>query len=599
MIDPGRKYLTILFLISVLFVGLLDLPIGIVAGFTEPSGSGPAWSLNWAQLNESFGYSGALESPVSAVYTPPPGIMPIVVLQGNPYEMGYQYGLQARNYIALVRDAAWASALSVNSSEEVLEKCDIYRGYISSELTKFEFSTFFQGISDSMNDQGVKFSPTDCIVMNYWGGKKGPEPGEHCTAMAAFGDSTEGRGVIAGVNFDYYLVPSNTYEVILALFPKEGHPCIIPTGIGRMGSNAAFNDEGLIYILAAAAQQGPGDYGPGITGFLEIPYVSITCSSVPHAEAFLTNSTRMMGLNHFLVDACGNAEVLEATRARFAIRKPGENNETDYIIASNFYKNQSMKPSQKIWDPLEYYPSAYYRYITAEKMLDDNFGKVNYSTFVQILSLTDWWNGQRWILGDQWSSNTINRFRPDVASLYSIIMVQDDHLISICTGNPGWTSWGNLAPEQTGTYVNLTVGKSPENLVFNLRSNANASMWKAVQTLGKAPPKKTKDLWDQIRDRYWRGVWWLDHAVLETNATLRAVAWGRSATNFSEVIAMSEDLQSYNRSIPRTLTPPVRDKQIPLGLGTYFALGGEEEYVLKIITCSKPLDQSCRSTHEA
>ncbi len=163
-------------------------------------------------------------------------------------------------------------------------------------------------------------------------------------------------------------------------------------------------------------------------------------------------------------------------------------------------------------------------------------------------------------------------------------MVQDDHLISICTGNPGWTSWGNLAPGQTGTYVNLTVGKSPQNLVFNLRSNASASMWKAAQTLGKAPPKQTKDLWDQIRDRYWRGVWWLDHAILETNATLRAVAWGRSATNFSEVIAMSEDLQSYNRPVPGTLTPPVRDVQIPLeSPGKYFTHSGEE-YILKIIT---------------
>ncbi len=34
-----------------------------------------------------------------------------------------------------------------------------------------------------------------------------------------------------------------------------------------------------------------------------------------------------------------------------------------------------MKPSQKIWDPLAYYPSSYYRYITAEEMLKTRSGE--------------------------------------------------------------------------------------------------------------------------------------------------------------------------------------------------------------------------------
>ncbi|HNX39394.1 MAG TPA: hypothetical protein PKK11_02335 [Methanothrix sp.] len=58
-------------------------------------------------------------TPSSKSYVPPPGIMPIVVLQGDPYQMGYQYGQQAGEYIAIVRDAAWASALSANTTQEI------------------------------------------------------------------------------------------------------------------------------------------------------------------------------------------------------------------------------------------------------------------------------------------------------------------------------------------------------------------------------------------------------------------------------------------------------------------------------------------------
>ena len=478
----------------------------------------------------------------SKTYIPPPGIMPIVIMQGDPYEMGYQYALQAKDYIAIVRDAAWASALTKNSSHEILQSCREYRQYIARELPQFDFLSFFRGMSDAMNDQGFQFGPDDPVVMLYWGGSKGPQPPDHCTAIAAFGNTT-GKGMIAGTNFDYYHLPSNSYSIILALYPDSGNSCIIPSGAGRTGSNSAFNDKGLIYILAAASQKGPGDNGPGITGFLELPYVAMTCGNVPEAENFLINSTRMFGLNHLLLDAGGNATVLEATRARYALRKAGDNNESDYLVVTNHYLNPRMKPSQPIWDPLKYYPSSYYRYITAEKMIADQRSRFNYTTAVRTFSLTDWWDGRKWHLDDPWSTNTINRFRPDVATLYSAIAIPSDHKVSICTGNPGMPYWGTLACGQTGTYVNLTLGKRPEDLVFDLKMDATAVMWKTVQVMGKQPTEKAANLWAEAENNYGEAIWWLDQAMLENKSSERATAWGRSATSFAEVIAQAEMIQ--------------------------------------------------------
>ncbi len=478
----------------------------------------------------------------SKSYLPPPGIMPIVVLQGDPYEMGYQYALQVKDYIAVVRDAAWASALAKNSSQEILQSCREYRQYIARELPQFDFISFFRGMSNGMIDQGLQFGQDDPVVMLYWGGRQGPEPPDHCTAIAAFGNTT-GKGMIAGTNFDYYHLPSNSYSIILALYPDSGNSCIIPTGAGRTGSNSAFNDKGLIYILAAAPQKGPGDNGPGITGFLELPYVAMTCDTVPEAEDCLINTTRMNGLNHLLLDAEGNATVLEATRARYALRKAGDNNESDYLVITNHYLNTTMKPSQPIWDPLKYYPSSYYRYLTAEKMITDRQGKFNYSAAVETFALADWWDGKQWHLDDPWSTNTINRFRPDVATLYSAIAIPSDQKVSICTGNPGMPYWGSLACGQTGTYVNFTLGKRPEDLVFDLKKDASAAMWMTVQVMGKEPPEKAANLWEETEDNYWEAVWWLDRAMLENKSPQRATAWGRSATSFTEVIAQAEKIR--------------------------------------------------------
>jgi len=537
----------IVFFPSIFLILLILVPAVAAAGTMGSTDRSSACSSDRSSCIPSI--SGTLSGtapkmgPVSGTYLPPPGVMPVVILNGSPYEMGYQYGLEAPEYIAIVRDAAWASALSKKSYPEVMESTLISRQYITKELPGFNFPAFFEGMSDAMNAQGIPFTPDDPIVMLYYGGREGPGPEDHCTAFAAFGNTTHGS-MIVGENFDYYHVPSNTYAVLLALYPDKGHAAIIPSGAGRTGSNMAINDEGLVYIMPAGPSQGQGDSGTGITGFLELPYVGMTAGTVKEAELFLTNSTRAFALNHLLTGASGNVEVIEATRARYAIRYPGDTGNPDYIIATNHYLNTAMKPSQPVWDPREYYPSSYYRYITAQKEISENAGNFTYTTGRSLLSMTDWWDGTNWHRNDPYSSNTINRFRPDVATLYSVIAVPGDNVVSVCSGNPGMQYWGTRTAGQTGTYVNYTVGKSPENLVYQLRTDANDMMWKTMQLMGNHPDSEINDLYASAETEYWEAVWWEDHGRLETDRTDRVVALGKAATGYSDVIARSGQIQS-------------------------------------------------------
>ena len=45
----------------------------------------------------------------------PPGILPVVILSGSDYEMGYQYGQQVGPYLEKEKEAKWAyfSALQI------------------------------------------------------------------------------------------------------------------------------------------------------------------------------------------------------------------------------------------------------------------------------------------------------------------------------------------------------------------------------------------------------------------------------------------------------------------------------------------------------
>lgn len=474
--------------------------------------------------------------------------MPVVVLQGSAREMGYQYGLQVPEYIAIVNDAAWANALSTHSREEIQKNCSVYRRYIASELPEFDFLAFFKGISDAMNAQGIPFSEDNLIVMLYYAYTQVPKSPDHCTALVVC-DNATAAGMIGGVNFDFYTVPANVYAVVLAMYPEDGYSCIVPAGAGRPGSNSVVNEEGVLYFLTASPKGGEGDTGPGTIDFIQLAYVGMRARSVSEAEGLIMKFTQIKGFNHLIADQSGRSEVIESTRARHAIRKIGDNGEKGYLIATNHYLNESMKPSQPVWDPREYYPSSYFRYITAEKQIAAAGKGLNYSGVANTLALTDWWDGKEWHYRDPWSGNSINRFEKDFATLYSLIAVLSDHVVSICSGNPDVPYWGTMASGETGTYVNYSLGDSPEAMVQELKSKARMAMWRTGPLMANSPTDRAVSRWALAEDEYSEGVWWLDRAMLEDGQTARAVALGRSATAFSKVIAFVGEIQRISRDV--------------------------------------------------
>ena len=474
----------------------------------------------------------------------PPGSMPVVILNGTAYEMGYQYGLQVPEYIAITRDSAWASALTNASYDETIKKILVSRDYIANELVEFDFISFFRGMSDAMNSQGYSFSPLDPLMMLQYGNTRGPGPDEHCTAFVAAGNIPE-HPVITGVNFDYYMLPSNSYGVLVVLYPMDGYSCLLPSGAGRLGSNAVINDKGLVYQFTSSPSQAAGDSGPGIPGFLELPYIGMTAENVSEGEEKILNITRSIALNRILADRTGRMEVIESTRKAYAIRYPPENEAGRYIIATNHYLDPGMKPSQDPWDPVQFYPSSQYRYLTADRIIRDHHGQVNYSVAKEILSSSDWWDGTRWHQDDPFSSNTINRFQRNFSTLYSLITIPEKQFVSLCSGNPGIPVWGTKAPDLTGTYVNLTISRTPEELVYLVRSEADTRMWNTLPSVSFLKNDEIRKEWSILEEVYWEGVWWHDRAILENDQNEKMTDLGKAATAFVQVASSASRIQEY------------------------------------------------------
>ena len=71
-------------------------------------------------------------------------------------------------------------------------------------------------------------------------------------------------------------------------------------------------------------------------------------------------------------------------------------------------------------------------------------------------------------------------------------------------------------------------------------------MWTTTKAMGlhPVPDSEAARLSATGENTYWEAVYWQDRGVLETDRTARAVELGKAATDFSEVIAWSGEIQS-------------------------------------------------------
>jgi len=102
----------------------------------------------------------------------PESIMPVVILQGSEYDMGYQYGQQIPENIALMKEIAWAKALyygdvrhpTLPDRDAVLHDLKAYLSILQEYAPSL--IPFIQGIADGATDMGYDIAFHDVLLIN-------------------------------------------------------------------------------------------------------------------------------------------------------------------------------------------------------------------------------------------------------------------------------------------------------------------------------------------------------------------------------------------------------------------------------------------------
>jgi len=279
----------------------------------------------------------------------PPGILPVVMLAGTDYEMGYQYGQQAGVYIERNKEATWAGALEALSRAEVIEALKANQYYVK-EYTP-ELIDQMKGMADGATAGGYDMSYTDIMLLNYTlpnpdtshypaGAERDSLPPKKCSVSSAWGSTTKDGRLIGMDTLDS---GESLFGVIIVAFPETGNNYICGAQAGEIGDHFLMNNKG--FFLGNSGGGGSpraedNDYG--ICWSCSLPYIVRFADNAVEARDMIMGWQINVPENFHFVDVHGNAFVVEKTAAIQSVRKPGDFGEWDFLYSTNTYLNEAM-----------------------------------------------------------------------------------------------------------------------------------------------------------------------------------------------------------------------------------------------------------------
>jgi isopenicillin-N N-acyltransferase-like protein len=271
-----------------------------------------------------------------------------LTLEGNPYSMGRQHGLQADRLRPRIAAAMHARFHQIEldgpdarfegllrETRELLEAIDrplldMIRG--QADALGFEFETL-------LRYDMVTYLRDDLVIRRSLGN-------EGCTTWAASGPYTADGQPILVKNRDYRLeyLP---LQLVVQATPSDGYPYLYVSSAGSPGVfSAGINDAGL---AVADTHVYSSDLGPGLPDYALMMHLLEEHSSVSSALGYLRSVPRLGRNNLILADVQGHLAVFESGSRRFGLFETHQG----ALVNTNHFASAEMRDCFVDVDPPE------------------------------------------------------------------------------------------------------------------------------------------------------------------------------------------------------------------------------------------------------
>ncbi len=340
--------------------------------FVIPAGaSNPSW---WTGHNEALS-----QYYVAPGYPPyPQHARYIGELTGTWYEMGVQYGERAGDLIRLVFEGYYEQILSsVGDATRIVPDARRFGEYLSKLVP--EAVEFMKGIADGASAELAKSHYASVgnaldkiLIINHYFALRYVTGTQYtglidpadlptvaslpvkdlpaCTGvvvLGTLGGPTKDRTTIHGGTKDQVFFPQ-MYAVTYTTRPSDPNAARIWTVVsaGEIGGQMAGNEHGVI-ISGYAGGNAKGIWAYGLEWNVGVWYAATFAKSAEEAVQLLTvgrpgrieaTGKRIVlsawGINWLISDK-RNAAVVEMVPGRYAVRRPGDFGEEDFIVSTN------------------------------------------------------------------------------------------------------------------------------------------------------------------------------------------------------------------------------------------------------------------------
>ncbi len=504
----------------------------------------------------------------------PPDIMPVVVLSGSDYEMGFQYGQQAGHLIERLKDAEWASALQRMSREEMDHEIKAIQYFIK----KFapEAIDQIRGIADGATAAGYAVSYSDVLLLNCRlpnpesasypaEAEKEAVPPKGCSVCSAWGSASKDGRLIG---MDTHDIGDALYQLVIVAFPDEGNHYICGAQAGEIGDHFLMNNKGLFV----------GNSGGGGSPRAEDTDYGLSWSvSLPHLVRFSNNAVEARDMllpwkinipeNFHFVDIKGNAFVVEKTSAIQCVRKSGDFEEKDFLFSTNNYLTEKMRVTKEgefIGQHGGYgVMTAIPRNMLLWDMLHNYHGHVDASFIKMILRFPG--DGPPHPPSGGWETKVLRPSNSRVA-----VVLPDDGdkgMVHICTGPAGRVIPATVNPRGrrstypyingTHTFYRLTLAAGPKEVVVEAQKAAKEDIATAYAELmdmnytdtGYAP---LNDLYALANREYYQGNNFYSKALLSSGHEANFY-FSKATTAFTR--SQAHAMQLYEALVPAPTSP--------------------------------------------
>ena len=485
----------------------------------------------------------------------PPKVFPVYFVSGSPYQMGYQYGQEAKDLIIHNVCVVRASALAQHGTwAAVLDAAKSATSYVATETP--DVLQTWQGIAD-----GAGISYDEVRVLN------AVPAGGGCSTMYAWGGATKDHNLIAGANMDAPWLGGNVYGCVLIGYPTGGNAFIdTPVAAGCMSGGRAMNAKGVLILGSAGQMSRPQDRGPGYpnapNGCVAPGYVIEHSDSAAQAERMLLG-LHLGGATIFdIADTGGHAAVIETTSAGAAVRKPGDFGEKDYILATNFFETAKMKPANDPDQSIEV--DDWYRYATEQKLIKAGWGHLTAGSLMAILGCHSYFGTRNPVTGavdasqpQTWHNDALsmdppqdpqNEWTPGMRDIYwtpavRTIFEPAAKTEYVLTGNDdalfAWT------PNTTGEFYKVVLADSPGDVAAQAAFDAELQAWYGAVALHRCSHPSVSRLADlnEAKAAIAKGLNLQTQAGIAGDADSAQALLGQATSCFCEAQCYAEKAQ--------------------------------------------------------